>query len=135
MSSGWNLSVKKLQLLKMDLERQTIVYLACKRRHNDQRQLVRWMGLWEHRHGLSLEVIVDCYWDKILEWMAGRHVRFVPDQARVVAEFLQNDYDVHMRRFETLLWIRGLSLEDVFDLRRTAIQRILVKRGCSKHRV
>ena len=131
MPSGWNLSIKKLAIRKMNLVADEEEYYACKKCHNDQRSLVRCMKKWK----ILLELVVDCYWDEILEWMELRGVRFVPSQPRFVEEFLQNDYDVDRKRFETLLWTCGVEVVDVFDLRRTAIQKILMQRGCVKYRV
>ena len=142
MKGGWELSDKSLAVLKMDLEskqmdfeRKTTLRLACKERHNGQRQLIRWMEVWEGKYGLTMERIVDCYWNELLAWMELRHVRFEPTGTRVVAQLLQWVFDQDKYRFETLLELKGVSLEQFFDLRRTAIQKTLMQRGCVKYRV
>ena len=127
-------SDRSLALMRVEIDMLTIKHQACKRRHNDQRQLVRWLVKWDARYGLSLERIVQCYWTEILAWMSARNLEFVPLIPHVVVEMQGWLDDQDKAALGVLLTLHGLKKEDVFVLRRTAIQRILME-SCVKRRV
>ena len=127
-------SVAKLKADKEDYKKKTAEHARMQGRHNGQRRVKACLrNLETGKYGLTLDELVDCYWEEILEYMLSVRVRFVlpgPHSGfdeRIVAE--------QRNVFEMVLNEHGLSLVNFFDLHRCAIQTILLKRGCVKRRV
>ena len=124
----------KLEALRSRLKKKTAEYTNMQGRHNGQRQVKAFLSSLEKgKYGLTMDEIVDCYWDEILEYMLSVKVRFVPDgphggfDERLVAE--------QRGVFEKELAEHGKNVAGFFDLPRCAIQTILLERGCVKKRV
>ena len=122
-----------LAAMRDEWERMATKHQIIKDRHNGQRHVSRLFERWERKYGVTLELVVDCYWSEIVEWMrVERRVLFEPDVPPVLVELEVWIVDQTKAAFEVLLELEDMSLETIWELKRVAIQHILISRGCVK---